>query len=164
MSDTDPPRASLAQAFPRDTQDDRIRAVFGLCGGDVLPLSNDECQQTYFHYLKARLAFPFAARYCDPVESPQRPVTVMGMCDEIPFQEDFGLVCNVLEGESLDAVSLCELQLDDDQPNYQLVEDYIAWFARAQAAAEDDFDDEWDEDFEEEGDGDDVPEDGPQSP
>jgi len=88
----------------------------------------------------------------------------MGMCDEIPFQEDFGLVCNVLEGESLDAVSLCELQLDDDQPNYQLVEDYIAWFARAQAAAEDDFDDEWDEDFEEEGDGDDVPEDGPQSP
>jgi hypothetical protein len=161
MPETTPPQAEQSQPFSLEDQDDRIRAVFGLGEADALPPDSDAFQRTYFQYLKARLAFPFAARHGDCAGGPVREVTVTGMCDEFPVDEGFGVVCNVQERESHDDVSLCDLHLDDDHPNCQLVEDYIAWFVRALAAAEDDFDDEWDEPFEEEGDGDDLPEDGP---
>jgi hypothetical protein len=161
MPETNPPQPASARPLSLDDQDDRIRAVFGLGGADALPPDSDECQRTYFQHLKVRLSFPFAARYADHRSGPVREVTVTGMCDEFPVDEGFGVVCNVRERESRDEVSLSELQLDDDHPNCQLVEDYIAWFVRALAAAEDDFDDDWDEPFEEEGDGDDFPEDGP---
>jgi hypothetical protein len=132
-----------------DNQDDRIRMVFGLTTDDPLPEDSWDAQQTYFKHLKADLKFPFAARFNDQAKRRVRSVTVVGMCDEFPVDETYGVMCNVLSGDRKAEIPLSELDVDEGNHNYQTVDDYTSWFLNAiHADVDEDGDEDWSEEDE----------------
>jgi hypothetical protein len=142
------PTNIITPPLSMDDQDDRIRSVFGLTSDDPLPEESDESELTYFNYLKANLAFPFAAQFHDPVKDRRREVTVVGMCDSFSVDEGFGVMCEVLDGGEKTEMPVSELEVQQDNPNYQMVDDYITWFVNApETGVEEDVTEDWDEEF-----------------
>jgi hypothetical protein len=113
-----------------DEEQERIRAVFGLSPDAPLPQVNLLSLTHYRDYLSARLTFPFHALYAEstpPVRHLVRYVTLVGLRSEIGFVSG-GLLCeveNVPHGKSL---PLAEIGVREDNPNYQLLDDYAYWF------------------------------------
>ncbi len=133
-----------------DNQDDRIRMVFGLTTDDPLPEDSRDSQRTYFKHLKTRLKFPFSARFNDEVEHRVRNVTVLGMCDTFPVDESYGVMCNVVSRDEKAEIPLSELEVAEENPNYQTVDDYAYWFVNApRADGGEESDEDWSEDDDE---------------
>ena len=132
------PTNIITRPLSPDNQDDRICMAFGLTSDDPLPYDSDEDELAYFNYLKANLAFPFPAHFFDPIQNRQRGVTVTGMCNDFPIDDGFGVMCDVLEGGEKKQIPLSELKVKPDNPNYQMVDDYITWFVNAPQAGMDD--------------------------
>ena len=141
--DMEQPTAIITRPLSADNQIDRISMVFGLTSNDPLPYDSEATELIYFKYLKANLTFPFAARSFDPIKDRKRDLTVTGMCEDFPIDEGFGVVCDVLDGGEKAQMPLSELEVDPDNPNYQMVDDYITWFVNAPEASTDPFSDEW---------------------
>jgi hypothetical protein len=140
------PTNIITPPLSMDNQDDRIRAVFGLTTDDPLPEDTRDSQQTYFTHLKAHLKFLFAARFNDQAQRRMRNVMVVGMCDEFPVDESYGVMCNVMSRDEKAEIPLSELEVDEEDRNYQTVDDYTYWFVNApQADADEDSDRDWDE-------------------
>ena len=137
------PTAIITRPLSADNQDDRICMVFGLTSDYPLPDDSEATELIYFNYLKANLTFPFSARCFDPIRDRKREVTVTGMCEDFPIDEGFGVVCDVLDGGEKAQMPLSELEVGLDNPNYQMVDDYITWFVNAPEASTDPFSDEW---------------------
>ncbi len=129
-----------------DDQDDRVRAVFGLTSDDPLPELDEESQQRYCDWLKEHLQFPFEAEYWDepePAPGGTRRVTVTGISEEFPIDECDGVICEVRRGERRWEVPLCDLEVEEDHPNAQTIDDYSYWFW--ESYSEDEPDDESDD-------------------
>ena len=137
------PTAIITRPLSTDDQDDRICMVFELTSDDSLPYNSEATELIYVNYLKANLRLPFSARSFDPIKGRKREVTVTGMCEEFPIDEGFGVVCDVLDGGEKAQIPLSKLKVDSDNPNYQMVDDYITWFVNAPEASTDPFTDEW---------------------
>ena len=60
------------------------------------------------------------------------------MCDDFPIDDGFGVMCEVLEGGEKGQMPLSELKVEPDNPNYQIVDDYVTWFVNAPQAGMDD--------------------------
>jgi hypothetical protein len=136
------PTAIITRPLSPDSQQDRICMAFGLTSDDPLPCDSDAAELIYFYYLKRNLTFPFPARCFDPIQSRKRKVTVTGMCDALPLDEGFGVVCEVLDGGEKGRMPLSELEVEPGDPNHQMVGDYIAWFVHSPEADEEEEDDE----------------------
>lgn len=112
-----------------DTEEDRIRTVFGLPGHSPLPEVGKDSLLKYHEYLTEKLTFPFQALYAEinpPVRQLVRYVAVVGLSDS-PNRRRYGLFCKVQLGEDLLEVALADLGMPEDSPVQQLVDDYLYW-------------------------------------
>lgn len=112
-------------------QEDRIREALGIRRG---PLPNVQYPWLlhYHRYLEARLVFPFEAEYAEDLfDYRQRisSVTVVAVLDpqDSRGHEDTGLLCRVLRGSEEVEIPLVDLELPEESPNSQLLEDYWYW-------------------------------------
>lgn len=132
-----------------DDPEDRIRMIFGLTSDDPLPQSSEKTQQQYMEYLEAYLLFPFKADYSAaslPGPDTGEDVTVIGFASQSPIDPDDGIVCQVEKGRDAFDVPLSQIQVDEDDPNIQYVEDYTYWLWELKEYDEEDESDE--DDFE----------------
>jgi hypothetical protein len=114
-------------------QERRIRIALGLEKGH-LPNVGIEWLRRYFKYLAANLSFPFEAQLTEEIGYYRQPaytsVKVLAMVDpdKIPAeQEYFGLFCKVLKAGQETEVPLVDLEVDENNQNYRLLEDYWYW-------------------------------------
>jgi hypothetical protein len=144
------PTNLITRPLSMDVADDRIRMVFGLTSDDALPKTDEHAQQQFFDYLKANLSFPFKAEYwpttaIGPDEGGK--ITVLGFSDP-PLDREAGIVCRARKGKQEVQVPLLGLQVNEDDPNAQHVEDYTYWLwdANEDEEFEDDDGDDFDVD------------------
>ncbi|MEN6450931.1 MAG: hypothetical protein ABFC96_10605 [Thermoguttaceae bacterium] len=108
---------------------DRIRAIFGLRPGIALPRVSAETALTFYRHLIRHLTLPCEARYCSDAAGAVYPVTVRGLLDPraAPFDQRTGLCCIAYHKEQLEVVPLVDIEVGEQTPNYQLLEDYWFW-------------------------------------
>jgi hypothetical protein len=122
----------VTESHPQSEQRDRIiEALWPL--GEHCPSVDEETLSRYYKYLTARMSFPFTAHYPKPrtsLEEVQCRCTVLelldpanGICDEFD-----GIFCKVRKGKYEVHLSLTELEVPADSPNFELIEDYWFWF------------------------------------
>ena len=110
-------------------EEDRIREVFALPNGAPLPKVGKESLLQYHQYLAEKLSFPFPALYAEttpPVRQIVRYITVVGLSDS-ERRRLYGLFCKVRIGEAIVELPLADLGIREDDPNHQLVDDYLHW-------------------------------------
>lgn len=112
------------------TEEDRVRTAFALPPNVALPAVDKESIRTYHQYLEKKLTFPFSALYAEttpPVRHLVRYVTVVGLSDNTR-RRMYGLFCKVQlrEGGAME-LPLSELGIPEEDPNRQLVDDYLYW-------------------------------------
>jgi hypothetical protein len=112
-------------------QDDRIRAALGLTTDDAIPMVEKPILRQYFDYLKTNLRFPFPATYShhDGKKRVVRPISVVGMSDDFPIEDEYGLVCVVKDDAEQWEVPVVLLKVGKNDANHQLLADYRRWFA-----------------------------------
>lgn len=134
------PTNIITRPLSMDDPDDRIRMVFGLTSDDGLPGADEQTQRYFFGYLKSHLSFPFKADYW-PASAlgPSRigKVVVFGFADP-PLDRKEGIMCAARRGKHELQVPLAGLQVGEDDPNLQYVEDYTYWLWEVQDYEEDD--------------------------
>jgi hypothetical protein len=110
----------------------RIMAAIGVIGGR-LPRVNGQTLSRYFRYLSARLSLPFAATYPEAIPSQHKTeyrCTVVEVLDPTRHIGDEldGIFCKTRHGSFEVNLPLIELEVAQDNPNFQLIEDYWYWF------------------------------------
>ena len=122
----------VAEPCPELDQRDRIREALGPLG-EHLPSVDEETLSRYYKYLTARLSFPFPAHYPEPktsLEEVQHRCTVVELLDPVnDICDEFdGIFCKTRKGKYEVNLPLIELEIPDDSPNFQFIEDYWYWF------------------------------------
>jgi hypothetical protein len=119
----------VRRVFEQDGEESRIRAVFALPSHVPLPRVGKDSLLEYHRYLAENLSFPFPALYAEttpPVRQIVRYVTVVGLSDS-ERRRLYGLFCKVQIGEETVELPLADLGIREDDPNRQLVDDYLHW-------------------------------------
>ncbi len=117
---------------PEEHQKDRIQRALGPLG-DRPPSVDEETILRYYRYLAANLSFPFTAYYPvpkSPEEEAEYHCTVVELLDPRRHVGDEfdGIFCKTRKGSFEVNLPLTELQVTEDSPNFQLIEDYWFWF------------------------------------
>jgi hypothetical protein len=125
-------RLFVEEAGTLEQPEDRVRAVLGVSDGPLPEVGHDSLQ-SYYEYLRTHLFFPFQARYPEPIglhEEIIRTVRVVGLLDPTKNLdcESLGIVCKARQGKQMVELSLADLEVEEADPNHQLVEDYWYWF------------------------------------
>jgi hypothetical protein len=113
-----------------DIQEDRIRAALGVSAGDPLPKVGVESLRIYADYLRNSISFNFGFFAAElPCEdgSCTDTVYVDGILGEEWIDEFSGVVCYTYSC-SFDTIPMSKLTLPEDDPNYELLNDYQHWF------------------------------------
>jgi hypothetical protein len=110
----------------------RIMAALGLTG-DRLPAVDEDTLFRYYEYLSANLSFPFVACYPHPAnirEQRESCCYVLELLDPVRhFGDEFdGIFCKTRKGKYDLKLPLIDVELPQDSPNCQLIEDYWYWF------------------------------------
>ena len=114
------------------TQEGRILTALGLLRGP-LPHAVTQWLIRYYDYLAAHLSMPFEAR-CPEDAGVIRPWTSNVTVVELLTPSDHlardgtGLKCKALRGGEATEIPLVDLEVENDRPNAQLIEDYWYWF------------------------------------
>jgi hypothetical protein len=123
---------------PKPTrQTEQLRAVLG-GDEDRLPRVGVETLRRFHDYLVGHLAFPFPARLSSPIgphrdtESPLQVVRLMDPRREYSPEEMYGLICKVEQNGHRIELPLDRIDVTDDSPYSQLLEDYRHWQATCQ--------------------------------
>jgi hypothetical protein len=130
---TDVPRKGMKvvpKFLPGRDQRDRIIAVLGSAGH--IPKVNKELHSRYYKYLMEYLRIPFTAHYPEPttaIEEVQYRCIVLELLDPAKCcgGERDGIFCKTCKGKFEVNLSLIELNVPDDSPNFQFIEDYWYW-------------------------------------
>jgi len=122
----------VTEPCPELDQRDRILEALGPLG-EHLPSLGEETLFRYYEYLSARLSFPFAAHYPEPttsLEEVQYRCVVLELLDPTKdFYDEFdGIFCKTRKGKYEINLPLIELEVPNDSPNSQFIEDYWYWF------------------------------------
>ena len=132
-TDTDWNELAVVTESPLDRpQKERILAALGI-DGDYLPLVNEETLFKYFEYLSEHLSFPFTTHYPEPttpLEEDQYECTVMELLDPSKHVSDEfdGIFCKTSKAGFEVNLPLIELEISQDSPDLQMIEDYWYWF------------------------------------
>jgi len=124
--------APVAPSPKPQTQEERILAALGLLRGP-LPRAVARWLVRYYDYLAAHLCLPFEARCAEdsgvlrPWTSSVTVVALLWPCDA-HAQDGTGLKCKALRGAEATEIPLVDLEVEGDDPNAQLIEDYWYWF------------------------------------
>jgi len=110
----------------------RIQAALGLAA-DSLPKVNEDTLARYYAYLSANLSLPFTAYYPQPMnaqEKSQFRCIVLDLLDPAQHLGDEfdGIFCRTRKGNFVVNLPLIELEVPNDSPDFQLIEDYSYWF------------------------------------
>jgi hypothetical protein len=124
--------SAVAVGVSHDGQKARIMAALGLTG-DRLPNVDEDTLLRYYEYLSANLSFPFAACYPHPTNAREQNefcCYVLELLDPAKyFGDQFdGIFCKTRKGKYELNLPLIELELPEDSPNSQLIEDFWFWF------------------------------------
>jgi hypothetical protein len=116
---------------PEPTQRRRIMQALGQA--NRLPGVDDRSLARYYAYLSAQLSLPFAAHFprpTDAFEEAEFRCQVIELLDpERHLGDGFdGIFCKVRKGRYELNLPLIELYLPEDDPNFQIIEDYWFWF------------------------------------
>jgi hypothetical protein len=116
----------------KDDQKDRIVTALGPLG-EHSPSVDERTLSRYCKYLSVRLLFPFTAHYPaprSPLEEVQYRCIVLEVLDPIKhIYDDFdGIFCKTHKGNYEINLPLIELEIPEDSPNFQFIEDYWYWF------------------------------------
>jgi len=109
----------------------RILAVLGLTSSR-LPQVDDGHLFRYYEYLAASLTFPFEARCPEPttsLEEVAHSCTVLDLLDPTKYSSDefSEILCKTRKGHFEVNMPLVELEVSQDSPNFQAIEDYWYW-------------------------------------
>ena len=132
VADTHWNRLAVAESCPEHDRRDRIVEALGPLGKHS-PSVDEETLSRYYKYLSARMLFPFAAHYPEPrssLEEAQYRCTGLELLDPTnDIYDDFdGIFCKTRKGKYEINLPLIELEIPQDSPNFQLIEDYWFWF------------------------------------
>jgi hypothetical protein len=110
----------------------RILSALGL-EGNRLPQVDDENLFRYYEYLSEHLSCPFTAYYpepTDPREETLHECRVLELLDPSKYISDEfdGIFCKTRKGTFEVNLPLVELEVPQESPNSQLIEDYWYWF------------------------------------
>jgi hypothetical protein len=124
--------AVVAESCPEHDQKDRIIKALGPLGQHS-PSVDEETLSRYHEYLSAELSFPFTAHYPEPrssLEEAEHRCIVLTLLDPSKdTYDDFdGIFCKIRKGEYEINLPLIELEVPNDSPNSQFIEDYWYWF------------------------------------
>ena len=114
--------------------DRKKRILEALGAGDgSLPKVNEKTHFRYCRYLSTNLLFPFPAYYPEPtstLEEDLQPCIVFELLSSAKCigDEYDGIVCKTSNGTRDILLPLIELELPEDSPNFQMIEDYWYWF------------------------------------
>jgi hypothetical protein len=122
----------VVESCPEHDRRDRIIDALGPFGGHP-PSVDEETLSRYYTYLSARMSFPFAAHYPEPrssLEEVQYRCIVLELLDPTnDIYDDFdGIFCKTRKGKYEINLPLIELEVPNDSPNSQFIEDYWYWF------------------------------------
>ena len=121
----------VAKSYRKPNQRDRIIQALGPVR-QQLPGVDEETLSRYFRYLTVTLSFPFTAHYPAPtnsLEEQQGRCTVLELLDPINICDEFdGIFCKTRKGNFEVNLPLIELEIPQDSPNFELIEDYWFWF------------------------------------
>ena len=112
-------------------QKDRIVEALGSVSH--IPKVGEESLARYCEYLMARLSFPFTAYYPEPtttLEEVRHHCVVVELLDPVnDICDEFGgIFCKTRNGKYELNLPLIELEIPQDSPNFQFIEDYWYWF------------------------------------
>lgn len=113
-----------------DQELERIQAVFGLPADVAPPRVTLHTLIHYREYLLNHLDFPFSALYAEttaPVRQLVRYITVLDL-QEIGGLVSEGILCDVQGVPHVKRLALSDIGVREEDPNYQLVDDYAFWF------------------------------------
>ncbi len=150
------PKAVTPRPLSPDIQDDRVRMVFGLTTDDPLPRPEADSLVIYYDYLSKRLHFPFTARHETGTflhPAPPRQVKALSLDADWRWDEVDGVLCEVRDGDECETLPLARLAVRRSSPNYQVIDDYTAWFDGELPWTEEDEDDQEDDEDESEDEG-----------
>jgi hypothetical protein len=121
----------VPESCPKLDQKNRIIEALGSVSH--IPRVDEEPLARYFEYLSANLLFPFAAYYPEPMkprEEEEFRCTVLELLDPAKHLGDEfdGIFSRTKKGEYEINLPLTELEVPDDSPNFQFIEDYWYWF------------------------------------
>jgi hypothetical protein len=94
-----------------------------------LPSGSYETLKLYRDYLKRKLTFPFEAvwdRETGSLKSATSKIKFVSLDDDA--DEFYGLLFEGKEGRRNVVVPLAELIVGETEPNFVLIQDYLAWF------------------------------------
>ena len=122
----------VTESCPKYDQRDRISEALGP-PGEPLPTVAEETLFKYYRYLSSRMSFPFVSHYPKPtnsLEDVQYRCIVLELLDPTKdiFDEFDGIFCKTRKGKYENNLPLIELEISQDSPNFQLIEDYWFWF------------------------------------
>jgi hypothetical protein len=122
----------VMEPFDAHDQEERIRAALGLARGP-LPNVQSKWLHRYYEYLVANLSMPFDAEYAEDISGYRQmvsPVTVVALLDpdDHSGHEECGLLCRARRTGQESELPLADLELTENSPNSQLLEDYWYWF------------------------------------
>ena len=112
----------------------RILAALARSDGPSAQVQVDEENLSrYFAHLSRTMSLPFSARYPQPMtpaESAEFACTVVELLDpqECASDEFSGIYCKTRKGDFEVNLPLGELDVPEDDPNSQLIDDYCYWF------------------------------------
>lgn len=116
----------------QDDPEDRIRAALCVARDEPVPAVRLEALRKYYDHLAANLAFPFEGRLADPIgphrdtRSPLRVIRLLDVDDYCP-EEMYGLICKAEQNGERIELPLDRIEVSEDGPNWQLLEDYRYW-------------------------------------
>lgn len=109
------------------------RIIEALGAEHEIPRVDDEPLSRYYQYLSERLCFPFFAHFPKPTTSQEDEefrCTVLQLLDPTKHLGDGfdGVFCKTSKGKYEINLPLIDLEVPDDSPNFQFIEDYWYWF------------------------------------
>jgi hypothetical protein len=98
-----------------------------------IPRVEEHSLSRYYKYLTEHLCLPFIAHYPKPTNSEETEefrCTVLELLDPAKHLGDGfdGIFCKTRKGKYEINLPLIELEIPDDIPNFQFIEDYWFWF------------------------------------
>ena len=121
----------VTEPCPELDQEDRIFEAVGSRG--QIPRVFEEPLSRYYEYLTKHLCFPFMAHYPKPMNSEEEDefrCAVLKLLDPAKHLGDGfdGIFSTIRKGKYEINLPLIELEVPDDSPNFQFIEDYWFWF------------------------------------
>ncbi len=110
-------------SMPRsDDRVARIRSVFGLSSGDVLPRTCQDALLIYHEHFAARMSFPFDGNFQQRAEPlpESRCVTVVRLLQRAVVNDSDGILCRAVDDKGARGVPLAKVQVALNSVNSEL--------------------------------------------